>query len=90
MEEPERPDLARVDGRRAGCPRPVHPLGEAADPGRVADHEVAADADQRPADGVPVARLAADMEVTVHGMKHGTPSIADDACVVASGPRSRT
>ena len=77
VEETERPDLARVDRRRARGPRPVHPLGEAADPGGVAHDEVAADADQRAADGIPVARLAADMEGTIHGMKDGTVAPRD-------------
>jgi hypothetical protein len=68
VEEPESSDLARLDGWRAGSSGSIHPVGQPADSGHIADHEIPAHADERPADGVPVARLAANVEIS--GVDH--------------------
>jgi hypothetical protein len=71
VEQAERPDLAGLDRRRARLPQDVHPRCEAADAGRVGDDQVAARPDQRHLDGVPIARLASDMErPEVAGLAH--------------------
>ena len=68
VEQAQGPDLAGLDRRGAGDPGDVHPVGQASNAGRVGHDEVAADPDQRAAQGVPLTRLAADVEVT--GLGH--------------------
>ena len=93
MEQAHRADLAGLDGRRAACSIKVHPGGQAADPRRIRDDQIAPRPDQCSTDRVPFPRFAAEVKVASHGPScrpGGTRSATAAATVAASSAaRSR-